>query len=228
MPLEFPHDILKYRSFQFDLAGQVITGGLSQSGLQQVVNATGGGLWTLRLEGFKLRKPEQVRAWRRIQFGGHAGVYPINVSICDLRHAPQPFPGVPHSDLSPFSDLSLYDSGGSDFVTASSAGIRATSITVSFDESDPPEGGEFFSLPYGDERHSLHVITSVEPFGADYILRFVPPLRAAIPADTEIEFNKPMLTMRQAGPDAMAGALVMGKFMEPSATFVEYFGEDNG
>ncbi len=223
VPLEFPHDVLKYRSFQFDLAGQVITGGLSQSGLQQVVNASGGGLWTLRLEGFKLRKPEQVRAWRRIQFGGHGGVYPINVSVCDLRQAPEHGAGVPHSDMSPFGDESLYVSGGKDFVTVSSAGVRATAITVAFDDSEPPEGGEFFSLPYGDERHSLHVITSVEHLGSNYVLRFVPPLRAAIPADTEIEFDKPMLTMRQAGPDAMAGALVMGKFMEPSATFVEYF-----
>lgn len=223
-PLEFPHDILKYRSFQFDLAGQVISGGLSQSGLQQVVNATGGGLWTLRLEGFKLRKPAEVLAWRRIQFGGHAGVYPINVSVCDLRHAPVPLrSGVPHSDGSPFSDGSLYVSGGEDFYTVSSAGVRATVISVDFDGANPPVGGEFFSLPYGDNRHSLHVITSVQRIGANYLLRFVPPLRAAIPAETRIEFEKPMLTMRLAGPDAMSGALVMGKFMEPSATFVECF-----
>lgn len=222
-PLEFPHDVLKYRSFQFDLAGQVITGGLSQSGLQQVVNASGGGLWTLRLEGFKLRKPDQVRAWRRIQYGGHAGVYPINVSICDLRHAPALIGGVPHSDTTPFSDFSLYVTGGADFETVSSAGVRATSITVAFLEHAPPQGGEYFSLPYGEGRHSLHVITSVQPLGENYLLRFVPPLRSAIPAGTNVEFDRPMLTMRLAGPDAMAAPLVMGKFMEPSATFVEYF-----
>jgi hypothetical protein len=222
-PLEFPHDILKYRSFQFDLAGQVISGGLSQSGLQQVVNASGGGVWTLRLEGFKLRRPEEVRAWRRIQYGGHGGVYPINVSICDLRHAPSQFYGVPHSDTSPFGDFSLYSSGRAEYVTASNAGIRATSIQVVFEDSDPPVGGEYFSLPYGEDRHSMHVITSVEPFGENYILRFVPPLRAAIPIGTPIEFDKPILTMRQSGPDSMSAALVMGKFMEPSATFIEYF-----
>lgn len=222
-PLEFPHDVLKYRSFQFDLAGQVITGGLSQSGLQQVVNASGGGVWTLRLEGFKLRRPEEVRAWRAIQFGGHAGVYPINVSICDLRHSPTLIGGVPHSDTSPFSDMTLYISGPSNFFTTSSAGVRAPSIQVGFYDFEPPEPGQFFSLPYGDNRHSLHVITSVQPFGSSHILRFVPPLRAAIPEGTAVEFDKPMLTMRQAGPDAMSAALVMGKFMEPSATFVEYF-----
>ncbi len=222
VPIEFPHDTLKYRSFQFDLAGQVIAGGLSQSGVQQVVNASGGGIWTLRLEGFKLRQPEQVRAWRKVQFAGQSGVMPINVSVCDLRHAAVRFPGVPHSDLTPFSDDSFYGTGNDDFITASNAGIRATAITVSFDDSDPPLGGEFFSLPYGDGRHSLHVITSVTPSGADYVLRFVPPLRAAIPAGTELEFNRPMLTMRMAGPDAMAAALTLGKFMEPSATFVEH------
>lgn len=222
-PLEFPHDILKYRSFQFDLAGQVISGGLSQSGLQQVVNASGGGLWTLRLEGFILRKPEEVLAWRRIQYGGQSGVVPINVSVCDLRQAPRVI-GVPHSDYTPFSDISQYIEGVTgDLETVSNAGIRATSITVFFGDYEPPVGGEYFSLAYGsDERHSLHVITSVTPSAGNHILRFVPPLRAAIPLGTAVEFKQPKLTMRMAGPDAMAGALSMGKYMSPSATFVEY------
>jgi hypothetical protein len=220
-PLEFPHDILKYRAFQFDIAGQVISGGLSQSGLQQVVNASGGGLWTLRLTGFILRRPNEIKAWRRIQFGGQSGVVPINVSVCDLRHGLRSF-GVPHSDTSPFSDLSLYVTGGDDVVTASNAGIRATTITVGFTGSDVPVGGEFFSLAYGEGRHSLHCITSVTPSGDDYVLRFVPPLRSAIPAGTRLEFSEPKVTMRLAGPDAMAAALSMGKFSEPSATFVEH------
>ena len=222
VPIEFPHDVLKYRSFQFDLAGQVVAGGLSQSGVQQVVNASGGGIWTLRLEGFILRKPEQIKAWRKVQFGGQSGVVPINVSICDMRHAPQTN-GVPHSDLSPFGDLTLYVEGGDDLETASSAGVRATAITVEFTDYSPPTGGEFFSLEYGvDGRHSLHVITSVEPFAGNYLLRFVPPLRAAIPAGTPVNFKTPKLTMRMAGPDAMAMALSMGKFGSPSATFVEH------
>lgn len=222
-PIDFPHDTLKYRSFQFDLAGQVIAGGLSQSGVQQVVNASGGGIWTLRLEGFILRKPEQIKAWRKVQFGGQSGVVPINVSICDLRHAPQLTGGVPHSDLSPFSDLTLYVAGEGDVETVSSAGLRATAITVEFTDYAPPTGGEIFSLEYGDEdRHSLHVVTSVEPFAGNYLLRFVPPLRAAIPAGTPVNFKTPKLTMRMAGPDAMAMALSMGKFGSPSATFIEH------
>lgn len=221
-PIDFPHDTLKYRSFQFDLAGQVVAGGLSQSGVQQVVNASGGGIWTLRLEGFILRKPEQIKAWRKVQFGGQSGVIPINVSVCDLRHAPQLTGGVPHSDLSPFGDLTLYVEGGDDLETVSSAGVRATAITVEFTDYAPPTGGEFFSLEYGDDRHSLHVVTSVEPFAGDYLLRFVPPLRAAIPAGTHVNFKTPKLTMRMAGPDAMSMALSMGKFGSPSATFVEH------
>ncbi len=221
-PIDFPHDTLKYRSFQFDLAGQVVAGGLSQSGVQQVVNASGGGIWTLRLEGFILRKPEQIKAWRKVQFGGQSGVVPINVSVCDLRHAPSLTGGVPHSDLSPFSDLTLYVEGG-DIETVSSAGVRATAITVEFTDYAPPTGGEIFSLSYGSEdRHSLHVVTSVETLGGNYLLRFVPPLRAAIPAGTPVNFKTPKLTMRMAGPDAMAMALSMGKFGSPSATFVEH------
>lgn len=220
-PIDFPHDTLKYRSFQFDLAGQVVAGGLSQSGVQQVVNASGGGIWTLRLEGFILRKPEQIKAWRKVQFGGQSGVVPINVSVCDLRHAPSLTGGVPHSDLSPFSDLTLYVEGG-DIETVSSAGVRATAITVEFTDYAPPTGGEIFSLEYGEDRHSLHVVTSVETLGGNYLLRFVPPLRAAIPAGTPVNFKTPKLTMRMAGPDAMAMALSMGKFGSPSATFVEH------
>ena len=82
-PMMFPYEILKANSFRLDLIGSTVVGGLSQSGQQQRVNATGGGLWGVQLEFNTLRTPQQVRAWRSIQYGSQGGVVPINLSICE-------------------------------------------------------------------------------------------------------------------------------------------------
>jgi len=220
--LTFPYDIIKIRDFSLDIQGQVISGGITQSGQQQVVNATGGGLWALKIDCATLRTPEQVRAWRIIQYGSQGGVVAVNVAICDLRHAP--VSGVPHSDLTPFSDTSLYRWYGVVAELALSASLRATSAVISFAGGAIPKGGEFFSLPYGDDQHELHVITSVAPFGSNYAVTFVPPLRAAHAAGEAVEFKHPMCTYRLANQGSMSHTLSSGKRIDaPSATFIEAF-----
>jgi len=221
MPITFPYETLKARSVRFDIAGSSIGGGLSNNGQQQVVNASGGGLWILSLSGFIIRTPAQVRAWRRIQYGSQAGVVPVNVPVCELRNAP--ISGVPHSDGSPFSDGSLYRWLDVAASTVGNMALRATSGVFSFEGGAEPEGGELFSIEYAAGYHSLHAITSVTPSGDNFAVTFVPPTRAAVVSGSALEFKHPTCTMRLASPDAMALTVDLARFAGPSATFVEYF-----
>lgn len=228
--LTFPYALLPIRSFRPDIVGSVISGGITQAGQQQVVNATGGGLWSLALEFPRWTRPDQIRAWRAIQFGQQGGVVPVNISICDLRQAPLP-PGyvpmsrrVPHSDGTPFSDSSLYTS---DIIAASLVAAipaRATKAVISFAAGSSVLGGEFFSLSYGGGRHELKVIVGVEVVDGGYEVRFLPPARVAHAAGEDVTFDHPTGTFRLAQQDSMSMATENGRFGQGQAAFIEYIG----
>lgn len=227
--LTFPYSVLKMRSFRLDLVGQVVAGGMTASGQQQRVNASGGGLWALQADFPRFNTPDQIRSWRVIQFGSQGGVVPVNIAICDLRQAPRPSgwvpSGVPHSDGSSFGDGSLYASPTILASLALDAALRATTIRVTFDSDSVPLGGEFFSLEYGSDRNELHVVTSaVQVAGNTYDLTFEPPLRAAHVTGDALNFDHPTGTFVLAQPDAMSMATDYGRWGQGTAAFVEYLG----
>jgi len=228
--LTFPYSILKMRSFRLDLVGQVISGGITASGQQQRVNATGGGLWALQADFPRFSTPDQIRAWRVVQYGSQGGVEPVNISICDLRQAPRPTnwapsTGVPHSDGTPFSDGSLYASASIVSVVAADAAIRATTIRVEFDSDSVPLGGEFFSLGYGAGMNELHVTTGATLVSGNvYDLTFLPPLRAAHTAGETVNWDHPTGTFVLAQADGMSMALDYGRWGQGQAAFIEYVG----
>ncbi len=214
--LTFPVALLKARSFRLDIVGAVISGGVTQSGQQQVVNATGGGLWSLQMEFNRFTRPEQLDGWRRIQYGSLGGVVEVNVSVCDLRQAPY---GVPHSDMTPFSDGTLYFSPDIVATLEANAALRATTARINVASGREPLG--YFSLAYGDGRHELHFILSAVANGDDWDVTFVPPLRAAHTAGEAITFGHPLCTMRLAQQDSMSMATEMGRFGTGQAAFIE-------
>jgi hypothetical protein len=228
--LTFPYSILKPRSFRLDLVGQVISGGVTADGQQQRVNATGGGLWALQMDFRRLSTPDQIRAWRVIQYGSQGGVVAVNIALCDLRQAPRPTgwvaaSGVPHSDDSPFSDSSLYASQTIVSTLDAAAALRATTIRVTFDSDSVPLGGEFFSLGYGSWKHELHVVTgSTLVSGNTYDLTFVPPLRAAHSAGETVIWDHPTGTFVLAQADSMSLSVAYGRWGDGQAAFVEYIG----
>lgn len=227
--LNFPYSTLKAVSFKLDLGANVISGGVTNGGYQQRVNTSGGGLWFLELSFNRLRTPDQLKAWRVIQYSSDGGVKPVNVPICDLRQAPRPggpfASGVPHSDGTPFSDDSLYATPWIVAALAADASARAAVISVTFENDSLPLGGEYFSLSYGDGYHELHVIIAVaetEPGVFDLTIR--PPLRVAHATGESLEFDHPTGTFVLADVNSMSMATEYGKFGKADASFVEYLG----
>jgi len=229
--LTFPYATLKAKSFRLDLVGNVVSGGITASGQQQRVNASGGGLWTLALDFPRLTTPNQIRAWRAVQFGSDGGVEPVNVAVCDLRQAPTP-PGwsgsasVPHSDDAPFGDGSLYSSTIIGAELSASAALRATTIRVLFEGDGVPLGGEFLSLAYGDQMNELHVVLTATATANpnEYDLTIRPPLRAAHDAGEAVNFDHPTGTFVLAQADSMSMATEYGRWGNGTAAFVEFVG----
>jgi len=220
--LTFPTQILKPRSFRLDIVGAVISGGLTQSGQQQVVNATGGGLWSLQMDFNRFTTAQQLDAWRKIQYGSLGGVVDVNIAVCDVRQSPVVKGALtPHSDLTPFSDMSLYSSPDFSAVLAANAPLRATSARMITTPPDAEPFG-FFSLPYGDGLHELHFITSAVMVGDEWEVTFVPPLRAAHVEAEEATFGHPLCTMRLAQQDSMTMATEYGRFGTGQAAFIEH------
>lgn len=229
MPLEFPYDLLKYRSYRLDIFGSVFGGGMSNNGQQQVVNASGGGLWVLDMNFGSLRTPDQIRSWRAIRHGQQGGVVPVNISICEIRQAPRgaggsSYSSVPHSDGTSFSDGSLYAGSVVSAVTVSEISQHSTQVVIFVDGDAAILGGEYFSLEYGEGRHELHVITYSEPVEGGYLVKFEPPSRASHLAGADVEFAHPKCTMRLAESSGMSGDMLINRRIDnPSATFIEYF-----
>lgn len=221
--LTFPTRLLKPRSFRLDIVGSVISGGITQSGQQQVVNATGGGLWSIQMEFNRFSTAQQLDAWRKIQYGSLGGVVEVNVSICDVRQSPlgsgETPTLIPHSDGTPFGDGTMYYSPPLVAYLTSAAQLRATSAKIRVVSGKEPFG--FFSLPYGVDRFELHFITSAKKSGSNWEITFVPPLRAAHFSSESVTFGHPLCTVRLAQQDSMSMATEYGRFGTGQVAFIE-------
>lgn len=207
----------------FYLAPMVMYGASTVSGLRQAVG-TDAGYWQATLSGFQLRTPDQIREWRALVTAGQGGLGDILIGPFDCRqaarHTDGSFPStVPHSDDAYFGDFTGYSQSQIVADVATTALLRATSLTIDITGAGELRRGMYFSI---SER--LYMITSVPVVsGAQATFSFLPPLRATATAGTEVEMAHPFATMRLAAGSTGRQAIRMGKWSEPSIDLVESF-----
>lgn len=184
-----------------------ITGGQPISGAQQTADLSTGGSWVCEYSA-TLRTRQQWSAWRAFLVTLNAGVGLVEVPVLDML---QPWPGgvipqpQPHSDLTPFDDLSLYDTQPISAVLAANAYMPAwpapatppTQAQIQILAGAALQGGEWFSVtgPNGEVR--LHMIGRIMSVVGDVsTVSFIPPLREDLAAGTLVDFNEPRCTMK--------------------------------
>lgn len=229
----FPISLLRENGVLFELMGMVIQGGQSASGLMPATRLDGGGNWKATLSDVSLRTADHVRAWRALAAICDGGVQPIIVPMCDKRHMPAPLVNgiplyslddVPHSDNSPFSDDTEYASDVIEATLNAVAALRATSITINMIAGGDLMGGEYFSIDHETLRWRLYRLRTVLDNGdGTWACTIRPPLRAAVAADTPLQFDRPKCVMRLASADAMDLMLEQRKRAHPSVSFIEAF-----
>lgn len=203
-----------------DIEGRVVSGGTSLSGQEDVIATDGGGRWFFELTNPYLDGRRVAKAWRALSAHLGAG-QPIIVRICDTRHQPtNGFEQVPHSDGAPFSDGGLYLSGDCDIVTAADAALRSTSLAIDIVTlPEPLVGGERFSIVHDTMLDRIYEISEISEDRTTVF--FTPPLREAVPAGTELNFEDPRCVMRRDGD--MRSPTTMGYAESPGVRFVEHF-----
>lgn len=222
--LTFP--CFKFLSWRPRLAGQVTTGGQATSGQVQTAQTDGGGRWIFELVDASLNKRLQLKAWRAFEAILDGGVTEVILMLCDRRQSPgfangQATGGIPHSDGSLFSDGSGYSQTSGSTFLAQAAARRATTLTL--DSVEGIEGGENFSILHEVAGWRLYRLATVE----GNQITFRPPLREAIAASTQLEFENPRCVVRLFDPEGYAPTVERLRYARGTVTFMESFDYDS-
>lgn len=210
----------------FRIKPMLAKGPTSFSGKKQNV-ASDAGYWVGTMSDFPVVSADQILEWRGIIADLQGGLEDIIISPFDHLRAPvydglpPVIKGIPHSDGSFFSDGSGYSQSTIKVKVAAGLGLRATSAVLNIEAAGPIKRGMYFSI-WNGMRPSMHIITKPpEVNGSQVTISFLPPLRAAAAAGTDVDFADPKLVMNLASPDSGELALDMGRWSRPSIELEE-------
>lgn len=225
----FPPSLVRERGVIPELVGSTIAPGRTATGVMPVIAADGGGLWRIELGELLLTSRALTHQYRAMMSAFDLGATPLIVPFRDTRHAPwavsggsdlTEYPDVLHSDDATFDDDSGYFQPAIVAQLVNSAALRATELTIRFQQGGPLLGGEFFSIDHEDLRWRLyHIIKCVEESDGDWVCTIRPPLREATNSGTYCEFDMPRCVMRLLGGARMD----MRHYNTPSPVFIEAF-----
>jgi len=179
---------------------RVISGGVAISGDETLIGTDGGGRVAFEMSDFDLDEPEVARAWDAIDAYMDGGLRPMIVPLCDARHQPAfYYDGVPHSDGTPFSDETLYETAGSDVMLVADAALRATVIQINIAALNGDPLG-WFSIDHTTWRHRCYKVAEIiAQTDTTATISIRPPLREATPAGAALDFADPRCTMHLEG-----------------------------
>jgi hypothetical protein len=240
MILQWPSDLIPALDIDWQLSDASNSGGAAVDGQTNRYSITsGGGFWTLTLDGAALRKRAQVKNIRVLRNLSRSGAVPILVETCECgffgADGMRKSQGVPHSDGTPFSDGTLYEGGGVQ-ATAAPAALRDNEITITI-FGGPLTGGEAFSISHapprgydvGKRRYEVDMITSTVfvPAAGDVAAHYVqvvsitPNLRAELAEETVIDFKNVGCFMRLTNASSFMSSISQGRFGSVSPAFIE-------
>lgn len=214
---------LRCRKPSLRLNGQSLSGGRSIAGTTQTI-ALDAGYWLMDLNEVVLRDRFDVLAWRQVEGKLQGRANTIDIPVCDITRPPGvPADFVPHSDGAPFSDDTLYSSGGPFAVLGVTAAAGGTELAILTLEEVWLHGGETLSLehaePWGNRVYRVTDVTLHSTEGN--VVTITPPLRAEALAGSRVELVRPVCRMKLVADDGMATELDMARRASPSVAFVE-------
>ncbi|WP_085044334.1 hypothetical protein [Ensifer aridi] len=225
MTIQWPRELLPPQQPMFHIAPMNISGPVSASGAADVISGDAG-FWRASYGSVVVTTRERVLTWRAISAKLRGRLYPILVPYCGM-YQPYPLdangkriftkPGIPHSDGALFSDESGYLSGVISAILVGSLPVRAVNGNITVNAADAIQPGHVFS--FGERMYEILDVTYTSETTAT--LTWQPPLREAVTAGTELNFDRPVCRMRLASDSEMQLQLDMNKRSFPTVNFVE-------
>jgi len=220
MTIQWPRSVLPPQQPMFHIAPMNISGPVSGSGAADVISGDAG-FWRASFGSVVVTTRERVLTWRAISAKLQGRLFPILVPYCALY---QPFPAgvarggvVPHSDGAYFSDGTGYLSGSINVYLNDDRPQRAVSGTITVDVSDVIQPGHVFS--FGERLYEVGDVEYLSETVAE--ITWKPPLRDAVSAGTELNFDAPVCRMRLVSDGEMQLQLDMNRRGFPTVNFVE-------
>lgn len=226
--LVFPTRLFGPSSLVPDITGAALGGGLSLSNEQQLADASGGGRVVADFDTIDLRTREKVLAWRRFARGARSGVTPVLVPFADRLHQPvnSKYTGTDTFGLDTWVDDDT-DWSPSEVTAAVSADAASGATVLSFALTAPLQllGGEWFSIlhaTWGWRLYSAERVRSGGTVGSAVATTVTvsPPLREAVTAGTNLNFESPRGLMSAVGN--LGETLSLLRFGKAKVSFVEY------
>jgi hypothetical protein len=222
----FPVHLFNPTSIKAGVVENVISGGTSLSGDEDVISTDGGGRWQITYGGISLRSLENERKWdawvSHLAGGGRA----IYAPLLSLRTAPRPIAGgIIARPSAIYADDAYFPTEvyfASPYIVAETVGaalLRATTLTISVTLGARVQGGEKFSVD--GRAYKIERVTARSGQEATCVIS--PPLRAAIASGTAVEFGWPYVQAKAAVGQDLIPDMAFGRNGTVSITFVEDF-----
>lgn len=224
----FPAHLFRPTSTKAGIVENVISGGRSLSGEEDAIATDGGGLWQITHSGINLRKPVHLRLWQAWASHLAGGARACLVPLLSLTSGPRPIggntllrPSGIHADDDIFPTDVRFGLPLITAVTASSATLRATTLTIRVEKGARIQGGEICSI--NGRGFRIQRVTSRSGMTATCIVS--PPTREAIEPGTAVIFDWPLVRCRAALGQDLNPEIQFGRTASIAVAFIEDFSD---
>lgn len=218
----WPADLLCPLESRVQLVPFTRSGGRTLGGVSTATR-TDRGFHRIDLVGIPLHGVDRRRTWDAIDtmLSGSAGR--IIVPAWSFDSAPyasgreeEPV-AVPHEDETSFSDGSLYIQGAISVKSHGVTAVGATVIALRLIQGAVDLSGVRFSF-----RHALYKTGEVLSIAGDiWTVRVTPSVRELIPADADLEFDRPTCVCRLAEDAGLRRSTTAERFERTNVSFLE-------
>lgn len=203
------------------LERQVLSGGTSLSGEQDVIESDGGGRWVVEYGDISLVSADDARLWEAWSEYLSGGTTRCLVPLLSFATGPRPavsslFPKRPselYYDNAEWPTVLAYAARDHKASISATGLLRDTEVSLSIERGAEPRGGELFSYA-----GRLHRVIRKNDAGK-YVVR--PPLRENTNIGTPVSFDFPLLQATADPSQNFAVALSRGRHGTASIRFVE-------
>lgn len=220
----FNKGLIPFQTLGFNIAARTRSGGPSMGGREQITSS-GNALWTATGTA-RIRTPQMVREWRRMLWALQGRTNALLIGPCDCRNGGYVPPGapsvhVPHDDLTPFDDGTLYSQGGLFPKVVDTVGVAGTNVVNIF----PLSGVDILPGTYiGFDNARFYGIVSIQDKGFYKQLTLAPRLRQTVTTASTVQLCDARTQMRLTDDSIGSLELQLGRFGDVSLDLIEVYG----